>query len=203
MKTSYYWRLCWFNHKSRIEVTMVNGRLHHKYGNTSTYILLSQDAVLSKTTKMFGQTIHVVGRTCRIHKSVNATSSPSADALFEDFSFQFEGNIMITETCPFNKTWKFFKWTFSSSAKLRLPVVCSLKSTQINCDSVTLRSSQTKAIHLTHYRMQVIEEKVEEEKVSINKTVFIRSEISSEPHFTSTTSTLLDLLKSEQEQLSS
>ena len=43
--------------------------------------------------------------------------------------------------------------------------------------------------------MQVIEEKLEEEKVSINKTVFIRSEISSEPHFTSTTSTLLDLLK--------
>ena len=101
----------------------------------------------------------------------------------------------MTETCPFNGTWKSFNWTFSSSAKLKLPVVCSLRSTQINCDSVTLRSSQTKEIHLTHYRMQIIEEKLEEEMVNINKTVFIKSEILSEPHFTPTAPTLLDLLK--------
>ena len=25
------------NHRSRMEVTMVNGRLHHNYGNMSTY----------------------------------------------------------------------------------------------------------------------------------------------------------------------
>ena len=43
--------------------------------------------------------------------------------------------------------------------------------------------------------MQIVEEKLEEEMVNINKTVFIRSEISSEPHFTPTTSTLLALLK--------
>ena len=60
------------NHKSRMEVTMVDGRLHQKYGNRSTYILLSQDAVLSKQTKMFGRDIHVIGRICRVHNSVNA-----------------------------------------------------------------------------------------------------------------------------------
>ena len=119
------------NHKSRIEVTMINGRLYHKYGNMSTYILLSQDAVLSKTTKMFGQDIHVIGRTCRIHNLVNATSSPSADALFEDFNFQFEGNMTLTETCPLNGTKSSFDWTFSASAKLRLPVVWSLRSKKI------------------------------------------------------------------------
>ena len=96
------------NHKSCTEVTLINGRLYPKYGNMSTYILLSQDAVLSKSTKMFGQDIHVIGRTCRIHNSVNATSSQSADALFEDFNFQFEGNMTLTESCPMNGTRSSF-----------------------------------------------------------------------------------------------
>ena len=85
---------------------MVDGKLIRKYGNHSTYILLSQDAVLSKKTKMFGQDIHVVGRVCTIHNSVNASYSASTDALFEEFSFQFEGNLTITETCPMNGTSK-------------------------------------------------------------------------------------------------
>ena len=87
------------NHKYCMEVMMVDGRLQQKYGNSSTYILISQDAVLSKKTKMFGRDIHVIGRICRIHNSVNATSSPSADPLFEDFNFQFEGNMTLKETC--------------------------------------------------------------------------------------------------------
>ena len=67
------------NHRSRMEVTMVDGKLIQKYGNRSTYILLSQDAVLSKKT--------VIGRVCKIHNSVNASSSTSTDAIFEEFSF--------------------------------------------------------------------------------------------------------------------
>ena len=43
------------NHRSRMEVSLVDGRIIQKYGNHSTYILLSQDAVLSKKTRMFGQ----------------------------------------------------------------------------------------------------------------------------------------------------
>ena len=159
------------NHRSCME----DGRLHQKYGNRSTYILLSQDAVLSKKTKMFGQDIHVIGRICRIHSSVNATSSPSADALFEDFSFKFEGNLTLTETCPMNGTKTSFNWTFVSQAKLKLPIVCSLSSDKINCDSVRLQSSQTKEIHLSHYRMQIVEQKMEEEKIHINKTIFVKS----------------------------
>ena len=43
--------------------------------------------------------------------------------------------------------------------------------------------------------MQIVEEKLEEEKVNINKTVFIKSEVLSEPHFTPTAPTLIDSLK--------
>ena len=183
------------NHRSRMEVTMEDGRLHQKYGNMSTYILLSQDAVFSKKTKMFGQDMHVIGRICRIHSSVNATSSSSADALFEDFSFQFEGNLTLTETCPLNGTKTSFNWTFVSQAKLKLPIVCSLRSDKINCDSVRLQSSQTKEIHPSHYRMQIVEQKMEEEKININKTIFVKSEILSETHITPSAPSLINMLK--------
>ena len=81
------------DHRSLTEGTMRDGKLFPRYGNGSHYILISRDAVLSKETRMFGQDIHMVGRMCKIHSSVNATSSPTQDALFEEFNFQFEGNI--------------------------------------------------------------------------------------------------------------
>ena len=174
---------------------MVDGKLIQKYENRSTYILLSQDAVLSKKTKMFGQDIHVIGRICKIHNSVNATSSPSTDALFEESSFQFEGNMTLTENCPMNGTKTSFNWTFVSQAKLRLPMVCSLSSDKINCDSIRLQSSQTKEIHLSHYRMEIVEQKLEEEKININKTVFVKSEVLSETNILPSAPSLLDKLK--------
>ena len=183
------------NYRSRMEVTMVDGKLIQKYGNRSTYILLSQDAVLSKKTKMFGQDIYVIGRVCKIHNSVNATSSPSTDALFEEFSFQFEGNLTLTETCPMNGTKTSFNSTFVSQAKLRLPMVCSLSSNKINCDSIKLQSSQTKEIHLSHYRMEIVEQKLEEEKININNTVFVKSEIISETNILPSSPSLLDRFK--------
>merc|ERR1712030_157608 len=128
---------------SRMEVQLVDGKLIPRYSNYSTYILLSQDAVLSKKTRMFGQDINVVGRVCKIHNSVNASSTASTDALFEVFNFQFEGNLTVTEVCPMNGTMNSQIWTFTSQAKLKLPSVCSLRSSKINCDSIKLHSSRT------------------------------------------------------------
>lgn len=73
------------DYRARMEVEMVDGRLQYKYKNDSTYILISQDAVLSQSNKMFNQDIHVIGRTCTIHKSINSTSSSTGNALFENF----------------------------------------------------------------------------------------------------------------------
>ena len=145
------------NHRSRTEVISENGRLYPKYGNRSSYILISQDAVLSKSTKMFRYNINMIRRTCEIDSSVNATSFPSEDALFEDFHFQFKGNMTVTETCPTNGTSSSFEWTISANTKLRLPVVCSLHSKLINCNYIVLRSSKSKEVHFTHYRMEPIQ----------------------------------------------
>ena len=132
-----------------MELQLVDGKLIPRYGNHSTYILLSQDAVISRKTRMFGQDINVVGRVCKIHNSVNATSSASTDALFEVFNFQFEGNLTITEICPGNGTLTSQNWTFMSKAKLKLPLVCSIRSDKVNCDSIKLHSSRTEEIHLS------------------------------------------------------
>ena len=183
------------NHRSRLEVSMVEGRLVRKYGNHSTYILLSQDAVVSRKTKMFGQDIHVVGRVCTVHNSVNASSTASNDALFEEFSFQFEGNLTVIETCPLNGTTISQNWTFSSQAKLKLPLVCSLRSDKINCDSIKLQSSKTKELHMKHYRMEVIEQHLEEEKIDVNSTVFIRSNIKQEENAPPTSTSFLEKMK--------
>ena len=137
----------------------------------------------------------MIGRICRIRNSVNTTSSPSTDTLFKDFSFQFEGNMTLTETCSLKGTKTSFNWTFVSQAKLRLPIVCSLRSDKINCDSVRLQSGHTKEIHLSHYRMQIVEQKMEEEKININKTIFVKSEILSETHITPSAPSLINMLK--------
>ena len=113
------------DHKSRMEIKMENGRLQQRYGKSSTYILISKDAVISKKTRMFGREINIIGRICRIHESINATSSPSSDPLFEDFNFNFEGNITLQETCPLNGSTYSSKWT-----------------NQLRCHQTQIRSDQ-------------------------------------------------------------
>merc|ERR1712030_273589 len=165
------------NYRSRLSVTMKNGRLVRKYGKHSSYILLSQDAIISKRTRMFNQEIQVVGRICSVDNSINASSTPSNDALYEEFTLNFEGNITITEHCPLNATTISEDWTFTKMAKLRLPLVCSIISEKFNCSSVKFQSSKVKKIHLTEHRMEVLEQHFEEEKIAINSTVFVRSNI--------------------------
>jgi len=183
------------NHRSRMEVSILDGRLVHKYGNRSTYILLSQDAVVSKKTKMFGQDIHVVGRFCTIDKSVNASSTISNNTLFEEFTLQFDGNITMVETCPLNGTTVSETWAFNKMAKLKLPLVCSIRSEKVNCNAIKFQSSKIKEIHLTQYRMEVLEQHFEEDKLNINSTVFIRSDIGAEEKSLSNSSPFLKRMK--------
>ena len=127
---------------------------------------------------MFGREINVVGRICNIHNSVNATSTASTDGLFEVFSFQFKGNMTVEEICPSNGSLSSNTWNLTAGThKLKLPLVCSLQSERINCDSVTLHSSVTEELHPTQYRMEIIEQHLEEEKINFNSTVFVRSNI--------------------------
>ena len=130
----------------------------------------------SPRTQFFPRKPGCLDRTCKIHNSVNASSTASTDALFEVFNFQFEGNLTITEVCPMNGTLNSQIWTFTSQAKLKLPLVCSLRSNKINCDSIKLHSSRTEEVHLSQYRMEIIEQHLEEEEININSTIFCKKQ---------------------------
>ena len=90
------------DHTTRMEVQLKEGRMQQKYGTDSTYVLISKDSVMSKETRMFGSKIHIMGRTCTVHDSINATSTPSVDPLFETIILDFIGNITVNEKCPLN-----------------------------------------------------------------------------------------------------
>ena len=125
---------------------------------------------------MFGQRTHVIERTCEVDKTVNSSSVPTGNFLLENYEFNFIGEITVTENCPSNGTIVSQNWTFNNTAKILLPLVCSLNSSKINCNSVALHSRQTEEIHLEQHCMQVIiQENFEETKAQLNATSFIRS----------------------------
>ena len=117
---------------SRLNFKLNNGLLQRSHSNESTYTLLSQDSIFSKATKMFGQQVHVIGRTCKVDKSINSSSIPTGNLLFENYIFHFDGEITLTENCPHNGSIVSKQWTFNSTAQIILPLVCSLNSTKIN-----------------------------------------------------------------------
>ena len=181
------------DHTSRMEVQIVNDTIQQTYGNSSTHIIISENAAVSKQTRMFGTSINVFSRTCEVDNSVNATSSPSTDPLVKSFTFKFDGNLTLEEICPSNGSSHTFNWTFTSMAIIKLPVVCSIRSTLVNCRAVKITSGATKESHLSHYRMEIMETHVEEKEV--NKTKFVRQNIQQKPTTKSNEPALLEKFK--------
>ena len=152
-----------------------------KFGDKSRYIIMSNNSLLSKRTKLFESSVRIVGRSCSVHISVNATVSPAPNPLFEDFHFQLNDNLTVTETCLSNASNPSKQWIISSNTKLRLPLGCSLKSSLINCNSILIQSGDTKVVHFSSHRMQIIEQHWNEEKLKFNESVFVRSTVESDP----------------------
>ena len=168
------------DHRSHMEMSLVDGKFIPKYGNHSFYIIMSQSSIMSKNSRMFGQDINVVGRMCKIHNSVNASSIPSDDALFEVFDFKFEGKLTLSEVCHINGTISTENRTIFSYAKIKLPLVCAIRSEKVNCDLIKIHSNKAEEILISQYRMEIIEEHFEEKKVNINSTTFVSSNIEAE-----------------------
>ena len=144
---------------------------------------------------MFGQETHVIGRTCEVDKTVNSSSVSTGNFLLENYEFIFDGEITVTENCPYNGSIVSQNWTFNNTAKIILPLVCSQNSTKINCNSLALHSRQTEEIHLEQHRMQVIiQENFEETKAQLSATSFIRS---SSPIETINSSPILSFMDSQ------
>ena len=182
------------DHRNRMEMTLFDGKFVPRYDNHSFYVIMSQSTLLSKSQRMFGKNINVVGRFCRVHKSINASSIQSNDPLFEIFEFDFEGNLTFSETCYPKGAPSTKNRTIFSYARIKLPLTCSIRSEKINCDSVKFSSNRPEEIHILKHRMEVIEEHFEERKININSTQFIKSNIYAEIPPASTTP-LLERIK--------
>ena len=165
------------DHRGCTEITMKDGKIFPRYGNGSQYFLISRDAVISKETRFFGKTSHIIGRMCTVDILINATTTPSPDVLFEVFTLKFEGNLTLNETCTHNSTSSSIIRKISSQATIKLPVVCSVSSERFNCGAITLRSAETKEIYMTHHRMIIQQDKLVEKEVEINRTTFVKSEV--------------------------
>ena len=79
-----------------------NGLLQKRSENGNSYTLLSEDSILSKSTTLFGRRIQIIGRSCEVSNTINSSSTPTGNFLFENYSFTFDGEIEITENCPVN-----------------------------------------------------------------------------------------------------
>ena len=108
--------------------------------------------------------------------TVTSSSTPSGNFLVENYSFSFEGEIMITENCPINGKMILVNWNFTSTANITLPLSCSINSTKINCGAVKLHSSQAKRIILKEQRMQILRKgNIEQIKTTLNRTDFVKN----------------------------
>ena len=168
------------DHRSRMEMNLINGKLIPRYGNQSFYFVMSQSNLLSKSQRMFGRSINIVGRSCRVHISVNASSVKSNDPLFEIFEFNFKGNLTFSETCHPKGVPSTMNKTIFSYAKIKLPLTCSIHSEKIKCNSVQFNSNRPEEIHILKHRLEVIEEHFEEKKININSTKFVKSNLFAE-----------------------
>ena len=106
-----------FNSSTTFEIK--NGQLQKRYTNASSYTLLSEDSIISQSTKLFGQRTQAIGRSCTI-------STTSGNFLYEKYHFTFEGQIVLTETCPQNGSTIEENLTFDFVADIILPLTCSI-----------------------------------------------------------------------------
>ena len=144
------------NHRSCMSMAYIDGRFVRRYGNQSFYIIMSKSSLLSKNQRMFGQDINVVGRLCKIHNSINASSIPSNDPLSEIFEFSFTGNLTISETCHSQGAPSTENRTIFSYAKIKLPLTCNIRSDRINCESVKFNTNKPEEMHVLRRHMEVI-----------------------------------------------
>ena len=95
-----------------------NGQLRNKHGRNGFYTMRSEESIRSKTTTLFNKNIQVTGRNFEVSDSVDSSSTPTGNFLFENYQFKFQGKLEVTEACPSKKGIITKKWTFSSSADL-------------------------------------------------------------------------------------
>merc|ERR1711984_64139 len=125
-----------------------DGKLIKINNKPGFYNIIPSEAILSKKTTMFGDTIQVTGRSCEVSNEVETQVEKTGDFLSDILMFRFNGSIKLTESC-------------------------SISSEKIKCGSLKLTSSKMTTVEVGPIRMKKItKQNIGENTVKITEKVF-------------------------------
>ena len=160
-----------------------DGKLIKVNNKPGFYNIIPSEAILSKKTTMFGETIQVTGRSCEVSNEVETRVEPTGDFLSDVLLFTFNGSITLTETCRTSNGVITSDWVFEDEAYIELPISCSITSDEIKCGSLKLTSNKVTTVEVGPIRMKKItKQNVGERTVRITGKVF-RGNFSTPPVF--------------------
>merc|ERR1712173_405792 len=150
-----------------------DGKLIKVNNKPGFYNIIPSEAILSKKTTMFGETIQVTGRSCEVSNNVVTEVESTGDFLSDRLLFKFNGSITLTETCRTSNGVITSDWVFENEAYIELPISCSITSEEIKCGSLKLTSSKVTTVEVGPIRMKKIKKQnVGERTVRITGKVF-------------------------------
>merc|ERR1712055_628148 len=166
-----------------------DGKLIKVNNKPGFYNIIPSEAILSKKTTMFGDTIQVTGRSCEVSNEVETHVEQTGDFLSDILLFRFNGSIKITETCSTTNGVITNDWVFKDEAYIELPISCSISSEKIKCGSLKLTSSKMTTVEVGPIRMKKItKQNIGERTVKITEKVF-RGNFTTPKFFQSQTNT--------------
>ena len=170
-----------------------DGKLVRVNNKPGFYNIIPTEAILSKKTTIFGETVQVTGRSCEISNNVETQVEATGDFLSDILLFKFNGTIKLTETCMTSNGVITSDWEFTGKAHIELPISCSIESDRIKCGALNLTSNKVVTVEVGPTRMRkIVKQNVGEEKVKITGKVF-RGNFTKINSFVSPPSTTLGL----------
>merc|ERR1712105_73888 len=150
-----------------------DGKLERVNNKRGFYNIIPSEAILSKKTTIFGETIQVTGRSCEISNDVMTDVEPTGDFLSDRLLFKFNGTIKLTEVCRTSNGVVTSNWTSEDEIYIELPISCSITSEQIKCGALKLTSNKVVTVEVGPTRMKKItKQKVGEKTVRITWKIF-------------------------------
>merc|ERR1712090_112177 len=166
-----------------------DGKLIKINNKPGFYNIIPSEAILSKKTTMFGDTIQVTGRSCEVSNEVETQVEQTGDFLSDILRFRFNGSIKLTETCRTSNGVITNDWVFKDEAYIELTISCSISSEKIKCGSLKLTSSKMTTVEVGPIRMKKItKQNIGEKTVKITEKVF-RGNFTTPKFFQSQTNT--------------
>jgi hypothetical protein len=165
------------DHHRRTEIEIKGNRMIPRstplMQETPHYFIIPEDSVMSRETDLFGKGAHVVGRICTASSSINASAITSAEAVSESFRLEFQGKLVLNETCEGKNGSSSTILEAESPATVTVPIFCAIASDRFSCGAVRIRSGDTKVVHTSHHRTVITQDNLVEEKVTMSNISFV------------------------------